>query len=226
MKKLILLALLASSTAAVQAQSIAAGTISLGGSIGYNQNTAKSEFKSSNGDVFTFETTVSQFQFSPSAGYFLADNLALGLNLGYTAARTKQTFAGPRTTSPNPLDASTTLRVGPYVQYYKMLSEQFGVLGTLGAGYQSSFMPFYGNSNSNTVVESKAKGFYASLTPGVIFFPVPKFGISASIGGLDYDRVGVERSDDANGRTQSVSAFGAGFGLSQLLFGGTLFLGR
>ena len=101
------------------------------------------------------------------------------------------------------------------------------MLGTLGAGYQSSFMPFYSNpDNSNTVVESKVKGSCASLTPGLLFFPVPKFGISASIGGLDYDRVGVERSDDANGRTQSVSAFGAGFGLSQLLFGGTLFLGR
>ena len=101
------------------------------------------------------------------------------------------------------------------------------MLGTLGAGYQSSFMPFYGNpDNSNTVVESKVKGSCASLTPGVIFFLVPKFGIGAPIGGLGYDRVGVKRSDDANGRTRSVSAFGAGFGFSQLLFGGTLFLGR
>ena len=124
------------------------------------------------------------------------------------------------------MGANTTLRVGPYVQYYKVLSEQFGVLGTLGAGYQSSFVLFYCNSNNNPVVESKAKGFCASLTPGVIFFPVPKFGISAFIGGLGYDWVGVERSDDANVRTQSVSAFGVGFGLSQLLFGDTLFLGR
>ena len=67
--------------------------------------------------MFTFETTASQYQFSPSVGYFLADNLAPNLNLGYTAARTKQAFAGSRTTSPNPPDASITLRVGPYVQY-------------------------------------------------------------------------------------------------------------
>ena len=45
--------------------------------------------------------------------------------MGYAAARTKQTFASPRTISPipPPPHASTTLRVGPYVQYYKMLSE-------------------------------------------------------------------------------------------------------
>ena len=228
MKKLILLASLAAGSQSVQAQSIAAGTISLGGSIGYFQNTEKSEFKAPNGDIYTDERAYSQFQFSPSAGYFVVDNLAVGLNMGYTATRDKNTRTGPRTTNPAALDARTTLRVGPYVQYYKMVTEQFGVLGTLGAGYQSSFSPFFVNSggNSNAVVEAKAKGYYASLTPGVIFFPIPKFGISASIGGVGYDRVGVKRSDDIDGESQTESNFGTRFGFDQLQFGGTFYIGR
>jgi outer membrane protein W len=211
-------------TSASTGGAIPAGTISVGGSIGFNTSSNKSEFKISNNN-YSDETTNSQFRFSPAVGYFLADNLAVGLNLGYTATSNKVTRTGPGRTSPNALDASTTLRVGPYAQYYKMLSDQFGVLGTLGAGYQSSFTPSYG-TNSNNVIETRGNGFYAALTPGVIFFPIPRFGISASIGTLGYDRVSTKRSNDADDATASRSNFGASFGFDQLLFGGTYYFGR
>ena len=177
MKKFFLSALLAVSVIGVRAQSIAAGTVSLGGSIGYSSSTDKSDYKT-NYSTYSDEYSRSQFQFSPSVGYFLADNLAIGLSLGYTAAQDKVTRSGPNSTSPPSLDARTTLRVGPYVQYYKMLSEQFGIVGTFGVGYQNSFTPSYNNNNNNPnrVVETKASGFYAAITPGIIFFPIPKLG--------------------------------------------------
>ena len=224
-KPFILLSLFCGTTALAQAQSaIPAGTISLGGSIGYSSHTDKFEDQVA-GNTYTSELTNSQFRFSPSVGYFIADNLALGLSLGYTAASSKTTNTGPGSTSPNSLDAQTTLRVGPYAQYYKMLSDQFGVLGTLGVGYQSSFTPNRAGS-SNNVIETKASGFYSALTPGVVFFPVPKFGISASIGFLGYDRVSVKRSNDSDGESQTSSNFGASFGFDQLMFGGTYYFGR
>ena len=225
MKKYFFFALLAASTQVGHAQSIAAGTISLGGSIGYNSSTYKKEYKSG-GNTSSNEETRSQFQFSPSVGYFLADNLAIGLGLGYTSTKYKVTYSGPGRTSPNPLDASTTLRVGPYVQYYKMLSEQFGVLGTLGAGYQSGFAPNYSDNNPGRIIETKTSGYYAALTPGVIFFPIPKFGLSASIGNLGYEQANVKQSDDVDGESEKYSSFGASFGLSQLQFGGTYYFGR
>ena len=225
-KSLLLLALLSGAAATAQAQTaIPAGTVSLGGGIGFFSRTDKSEFKVGN-NTFTDESRNSLFQFEPAAGYFFADNLALGLNLSYAAMSEKITRTGPGRTSPDALDASTILRVGPYVQYYKMLSDQFGVLGTLGAGYQSGFAPSYSGGGSGAVVETKTTGGYVSLTPGVIFFPVPKFGISASIGGLGYDRLNIKRSDDADGRSRSTSNLGASFGLSELRFGGTYFFGR
>jgi hypothetical protein len=219
MKKILLLALLAASTGAAHAQSIAAGTISLGGNIGYSRSST--EFKVNAGrNSYTNEFTTSRFQFSPAVGYFIADNLAIGVNLGYTAERTTTSNNSPGQPDPDNPEARTNLRVGPYVQYYKMLSEQFGVLGTLGAGYQNSTTPSTNNSD-----ETKANGFYAAITPGVIFFPIPKFGISASIGNLGYDRLKLDT--DANSETSASSnTFGASFGLSQLQFGGTYFFGR
>lgn len=218
MKKILLLALLAASTSAVHAQSIAAGTISLGGSIGYSRSSSEIEINSGR-NPYTAEFTSSRFQFSPAVGYFLADNLALGLNLSYTAERTSQSSGAPGQPGPIDLDPRTSLRVGPYVQYYKMLSEQFGVLGTLGAGYQRSNIP-----NNNNSSETKANGFYTAITPGIIFFPISKFGISASIGNLGYDRLELDTDDTDD--SSSTSTFGANFGLSQLQFGGTYFFGR
>lgn len=212
MQKYFLLALLSVGPGLAQAQSvIPAGTISLGGSIGYNRQTDTQDLPGSGQS----EVSRSTFQIAPAAGYFLADNLAIGLSLGYTAQRT--TFS--RSPAGN-LDAATSFRVGPYVQYYKMLSEQFGVLGTLGGGYARSATPRF--IDPNTVVEEKNSGAYASLTPGVIFFPVPTFGISATIGYLGYDRTWLEDS----ATNYSSSSFGASFGLSQLNFGGTYFFGR
>jgi hypothetical protein len=118
------------------------------------------------------------------------------------------------------LDAATNLRVGPYLQYYKMLSDQFGILGTLSGGYTRTFTPRL--IGPTTVVEEETNGVYASLTPGVIFFPVPKFGISATAGYLGYDRTALKNSPT----NRKISDLGASFGLSQLQFGGTYFFGR
>ena len=191
---------------------IPAGTISLGGSIGYNRQT-----ESQNSPIIQRQVKVSNssFQIAPAVGYFLADNLAIGLDLSYMTQRT--------TFNPAPqgnLNAATTLRVGPYMQYYKILSEQFGVLGTLSGGYARTVAPRY--VGPGTVIEEKTSGVYARLTPGIIFFPVPKFGISATIGFLGYD---LTRPDNSASDFKTTS-FGANFGLNQLNFGGTYFFGR
>lgn len=231
MKKFILLALVAVSAQTAHAQSIAAGTISLGGSIGYSSSTGKGS-QTAGGTTFSTETKTSQFSFTPAVGYFVADNLAIGLELGYTAYRRPYDTRTPApATVRAELDPTTTLRVGPYVQYYKMVSEQFGVLGTLGGGYQSTReFDYTSNSGSALIAEQKASGYYAALTPGIIFFPIPKFGISASIGSLGYNRLNYDYPTNSgnkpDGYESKSSDFGARFGVSQLQFGGTLYLGR
>ena len=121
----------------------------------------------------------------------MIDNLEVGLGLSYASYRKPYT-----TTTPAPgvvraeLDPTTTLIVGPFVRYYKMFSDQFGVSGTLSGGYQSMYDYRYsGNGNNATIVEYKGSGSYAGLTPAIVFFPVPQFALSASIGSLGYSRL-------------------------------------
>ena len=166
-------------------------------------------------------------------GYFVADNLAIGLSFGYQSFSNGGDPYGTSSPGTNraELDPNTTIRVGPYVQYYKMLSDQFGILGTLSGGYQNSKELRYSSNNSNALVqERKGSGYYAGLTPGVIFFPIPKFGLSASIGSLGYNRLSYDYPTNAgnkpDGYESTTSEFGLGFGLNKLLFGGTYYFGR
>ncbi|GAA3959073.1 hypothetical protein [Hymenobacter antarcticus] len=233
MKKLILLALVVASTQSIQAQSIAAGTISLGGGIGYSRSSNKVS-GTSNNTAYSNEGITSQFSFTPTVGYFVADNLEVGLNLGYTSYHQFYT-----TTKSSPvvvvaeLDPTTTLRVGPFVRYYKMLTEQFGLIGTLGLGYQNQRSQNYNNNNgpNSGIYDTKASGFYAGLTPGIVFFPIPKLGLSASMGSLGYGRLKYEHPSGGNTQLfkdyeSNISDFGANFGLNQLVFGGTYYFGR
>jgi hypothetical protein len=220
MKNTVLLALLAASTQVGHAQSIAAGTVSLGGSVGYSKTTNK---VSSNAAGAT-ETTSSQFSFSPSVGYFVADNLEVGLNMGYTATRRPYVSSTTRAE----LDPTTNLSIGAFGRYYKMFTEQFGVTGALGLGYQSTKSSEY---NGNNILEYKGSGFYANITPAIVFFPIPKLGISASIGSLGYSQLNNDYQTGPNiippaGYENKTSTFGANFGLSQLQFGGTYYFGR
>lgn len=231
MKKAFLLGLLAAGTQVVQAQSIPAGTVSLGGSIGYSRNT-NNDSRSYSGTTYTQETSSSQFNFSPSLGYFVADNLAIGINAGYSANRKAYTTYTPSSATVRAeLDPTTNLRLGVYGQYYKMLTEQFGVLGTLGVGYQRLRDYGYSNNGSNALIqEYKASGYYADLTPGIIFFPIPKLGLSASVGSLGFNRLNYDYPTNAGTTPTDYKSystnFGASFGLSQLLFGGTYYFGR
>jgi len=210
----LLLTLLAATTSLAQAQTaIPAGTVSLGGGIGYSRHTTEDTYNNISGGTYTSENTYNRFRITPAVGYFVADNLAIGLNLGYAISKDSDSDA----------QKETAFQVGPYVQYYKMLNEQFGLVGTLGAGYQSSSAPSVSN---NILYRFESSGFYAGITPGIVFFPVPKFGISASIGGLTYDRITEKNEADPTDKERTESNFGANFGFEQLTFGGTFYFGR
>lgn len=246
MKKTFLLVLLATGTAEARAQSIAAGTISLGGSISYNQlssNNNNTVYSGNSGLNYNFsnETKGHYFYLSPAASYFVADNLAVGLALGYSnGKRVEDAVSNPAFITVQHVRYTTTsLRAGAFGQYYKMLNTQFGLTGRLGAGYQwaKEDSDGYNAANGTTnyfVRTNTSAGYYADLTPGIIFFPIPKFGINASLGsfGFSHYRLTDSRYSDANGSNYSQGDknendnFTANFGLDAFQLGGMYYFGR
>jgi len=244
MKKFIVLIALLAAAKGGHAQSIAAGTVSLTGNIGYNHSnsTNSTSYNTVSGGSpisYSTKTTNSQFGVAVSPAYFVADNLAIGLNLGINAASsTQKTTSTNNSGFPSPvslpdLDPNTLVRAGAFVQYYKLFSEQFGVIGTLGGGYQHTKSHAYNSNGSSAPVATTftGNGYYAELTPGIVFFPIPKVGISASMGALAFNHFSNDYPE-AVGSTppdnyeDSNSNFGATFGFNQLVFGGTYYFGR
>lgn len=233
MKKTVLLAAaFAGTISAAQAQStIGKGTGLLSGSLGYHTDNSEYTSMGFNGSPSTSTLRLSTFKLDLAVGGFVADNVALGLQLSHsvtggstTSSNSNSQNSGPPTTS--------LLRVGPMVQYYKMLSEQFGVTATVGAGYESDVISrqYYqaiGGYPGPYYSTMKATGFYGALMPGIVFFPVPKFGLTATMGSLSYTRLKAKNDQAGNNATEeTVSSFDAGFGFSQLQFGANYYFGR
>lgn len=141
----------------------------------------------------------------------MVDNLAIGINANYIFSNQTDTQYSSKINQ---------LQIGAFAQYYQLITDQFGFTGTLGAGYQNTRFP----NGSN----EKANGFYAGLTPGLVFFPITKLAIGASIGGLNYSSLTTKLTGFNNGGPNDYqsSTFGANFGLSQLLISGTCYFGR
>lgn len=224
MQKLLTLALLGATVQLSHAQSpIKAGTVALGGSINYTHSGEEISSSSGYGGSYTSNYSNNTLTLSPAVSYFVADNLSIGADLNYTIQETMYKYTSNNST-PTYRDY-TSLRLGPFVRYYKLLNDQFGFTGTLGAGYERDSQPS-SNSAGNSIT-LKANGFYTALTPGLIFLPIPKLGIGASIGGLGYTRLNVKpESGTSSDYSDVTSTFGANFGLAQLTFSGTYFFGR
>jgi hypothetical protein len=218
MKKLFLLTLLSGLAGGAHAQTaIKAGTVQLGGNLGYSRTS--SEVPQSNNGYYSSKTTTitSQFAAAPSVGYFVADNLAVGISGAYQINKYEYRQSGTGSSSGN----TKQYQIGAFVQYYKMVSEQFGFTGTLGGGYQYLSQPFSYGYN-----DIPSKGLYANLVPSIVFFPIPKLAIGASIGGITYASYSYDSYSGPNSDSYKSSTFGANFGLSQLLFSGTYYFGR
>ncbi|MCC2545801.1 hypothetical protein LJY25_05035 [Hymenobacter sp. BT175] len=241
MKKIITAAvLLAGAYLPAQAQ-IGAGTILLGGSLGYSSQKTEGSLGFTNTNELLSKEN--RFSASPTAAYFLADNLAVGINLGYSRGTTIQNFyAVSLPGSPNPSvrligeseQVSRSFSVGPMARYYKFVGDKAAFFGQLGGGYRSSRSEItsppgvFGGTNQLTT----GSGFYGVLSPGFAFFPSDKFGLEVSLCGLGYQRLNQETNyiapstPEPNPRKSTLSTFDAGLGLSSLQLGAAFYLGR
>jgi hypothetical protein len=230
MKKIVFLVLLlASSFLKVQAQ-ISKGTILAGGNIGYNQvnNEIKSTGPSIPSGSSKQELNSRSVSFNPSAGLFLADNLAFGLTLGINDSKTTQPYYDQNRTIEQGTRA-TSFSAAPFLRYYYLPSETFGFYGQLTAGYSYQRIRYETDQANIPNQTSKSNGGFASITPAFVFFPTPKLGLELTAGSISYYRFRNNSENSPSSQTVNTSTnsnFGANFGLSNLTLGASYYIGR
>lgn len=222
---ILLLALLSGEATVAQAQStIKAGTVSLGGSIGYSQQ------HSENFGTTTRIIDGKAFSVAPSVGYFVADNLAIGLIANYYISKSTDFYDYPSFTS---TARNTQVGGGAFVQYYQMLTRQFGLTGTLRAnyGHYNSKSSYQSTTNGDGSGRSTGNSFSADVIPSIVFFPIPKLELGASFGSVGYNHSSGNSENFLANNSPSYdhsksSGFGANFGINFFAFNGTYYFGR
>lgn len=158
MKSFITLALVCVST--ILSAQIAQGTWSLGPDIDYSYS--KLEI-----DEFDIENSTSNLNLSAGVGYYVVDNLEIGLGLGITSGKNETN--GFESTS-------STFVIGPSVTYKVNLTDQFYL--PLGAG----FLFNSGTSEDDDTDEIKLSGIAYRAFVGVEFVSNNKLGVSLLFG--------------------------------------------
>jgi len=177
----------------------AKGDMFLSGSLGFSSD-KDGELKSNS------------FTVAPRAGYFVSDNIAIGLELGFSGS-TFEEFDG--------FDfydrKVNTFGIGAFGRYYFSPEGNFSFFGQLGAGYVSSQVKFEGFDNGfggdTTFEQPKVSGFTVALAPGLSYFVSESFALEATFGVLGYTSVEVENSPDSS------DSFELGLDLNNILIG-------
>lgn len=182
MKKVLLVAVLAVAGLTASAQT-EKGKILVGGSIGLG--TEKS-------DVDGAESTVN-FEIVPKVGYFVSNNIAVGLGLGYEYNKFSDDSKEDQVT------------VAPFGRYYKNLSDQFKFFGELSVpiGFGSA-------KDEDGEKEWESTSFGVAVAPGFAFYPTKKIGIELAFSGINFESRKVEDGDGDKIDAASGTSFGIG----------------
>ncbi|MEN9444498.1 MAG: hypothetical protein RIS47_1388 [Bacteroidota bacterium] len=155
--------------------------------LSFSSNKVTPEYDGEKGD----DSKSSSFDFSPQVGYFVMDNLAVGLDLAYSS-----------TTDKGDVDVtSTTTVVGVFGRYY-LAGEKFRPFAQAELGYAA---------NSIKMDETyKFSGLVYSAEVGAAYFLTESISLDLS---LAYSAGSLTNSDDSKYKTK-MSIFGFNAGLS------------
>jgi hypothetical protein len=159
----------------VQAQ-INKGVSALGGSL---------HFVSRNIDRADGNAKQTNFAFQPSISYFLAKNLSLGIEVGYSYENNRN-----YPISPGPYIESTlkSFSVGPFIRYYKALNEHVSLFGqgSFIVGFPRNEVHSFQSGGITSTSNYHATQIVAGVNPGITFFITQRLALEGSYGFIGY----------------------------------------
>jgi Outer membrane protein beta-barrel domain len=197
MKKLILSAVAICAFTFVNAQDkksnsgegFSQGDVYVTGSVGFGSTSKVTAYKTS------------QVTFSPTVGYFVTENISIGL--GLTVAN-----GSVQNTEMSDTNKTNTFGIGVNGRYYFTPASKFSMFLGLGIDSRTD------KQTPATGTATKFSSFGLGLEPGINYFVSKNFSIEAKIAALSY-RSGKADYDGA----ENESSFGLGVNLAAINFG-------
>ena len=138
-----------------------------------------------------------KFEIAPKAGYFVSDNIAVGLKAGFTTWSAD--VDGTDTVDAN------EFAVGVFGRYYFAPASQFSLFTELGVDY---------TSGDDKLADVGYDGVDVAFAPGISYFVSKNFAIEATVGVLGYSTT----EADFDG-AESVDNFNVGLNFEDISFG-------
>ncbi|MCP9201003.1 porin family protein [Gramella sp. GC03-9] len=177
------------------------GSWIMGGYVNASGN--RSESQSSESRSFAFSIR-------PEAGYFISDNLALGMLTGYSYAYDKSV----RTSSYSEYNGHVFL-IAPYLKKYLPISRSFALNFTGSLEYSRQ----WSSNESETCInctERTVNSYSAAIQPGLSYQLSNRFLLNARLGILQYSHRDINQDDRPDG---SNDYFNFTLNLSSIYFG-------
>ena len=151
------------------------------------------------GSDSTGDSKDNSFTLAPRVAYFVSENIAVGVKLGYTS--TKSEDLGMDDVKTNMLE------VGAMARYYFTPAAKFSLFGELGANFNT-------NKWEQGAAESDSAGFGVNVGPGINYFVSNNFAIEAGWGALGYNT-----NDNGGNGAESTDSFGLNVNMEAITFG-------
>jgi len=194
MKKVLIIAAIAGTALTTNAQ-FTKGDKFTSSSLGYSSSTM-GDWKSSS------------FSLAPSVGYFVSDNLSIGVGIGIGSNSSED--LNPANNKVEKYEDVSSFSFGAHANYFFTPAEKFSFFANIGFDYTSK------NNKIATDLMPKAtySGFGLSVVPSVSYFLNNRLAMQASYGSVGYNTM---KSDAAGAKSEN--NLGVNLDMSSIGFG-------
>jgi hypothetical protein len=178
------------------------GSQMLGISFGVNTSSSDTKYLDYSTNAMTnVHGKQTNYSIAPTYSYFVADNLDLGLSVGY--GQSKQDYDAVY----NPSNIkSNGFNAGIYLRKYFLYENKLGIRTGPMFNYQHGKYTQEYASNQQSNSESITNTYSGGLGLDFVYFPVKRLGLTAALGGITYAH------QDTKGTTPATSnSFDASF---------------
>lgn len=201
------------------------GNILLSGSFKYKVSETLPEEFSLLGSIATSGYENTQFAVLPRVGYFINENTAIGLGLGYSRNKIELTFDTEKETVISP-----RLIIEPFVRQYKSLGEKTKLFFDVSVSYETGTdKDKYTDSDfpeDNSTSEIENTGFGLAVAPGFAYKIADRIALEISIGKLSYSKLESKPKGAPSDFAIKSSSYGLDLDLKHVMLGVEFYLSR